>query len=366
MPGKVLTVVGARPQFVKAAPVSRALAGRLREVLVHTGQHYDEMMSDVFFRELGLAPPTYNLGVGSDTHGRMTGRMLAALDEVLEREAPDLVLVYGDTNSTLAGALAAVKMHIPVAHVEAGLRSFNRALPEEINRIATDHIATLLFAPTEAAMRQLGAEGITQGVHLTGDVMFDAVRLMAEPARQISDVYARLGVAPGGYYLATVHRPSNTDDPANLAAILAALSRLDRPVVFPAHPRTRRALARLDGRLRPPANVLLTEPLGYLDMLALERGARRVLTDSGGVQKEAYFFAVPCVTLRSETEWTETVAAGWNTVAGVDPDRIVAATARPRPSGAPPPVFGDGRAAERIVEVIEGYLTAPRQTSGHG
>ncbi len=353
----ILTVVGARPQFIKAAPVSRALAGCVREVLVHTGQHYDAMMSDVFFRELELCPPDYHLGAGSDSHGRMTGRMLIALDEVLERERPDLVLVYGDTNSTLAAALAAAKMRIPVAHVEAGLRGFNRAMPEEINRIVTDHVASLLLCPTERAVRLLAAEGIMAGVHLTGDVMYDAVRAMADVARQTSDVHARLGIRPGGYDLTTVHRPANTDNPANLTAIMDALGRLGQPVIFPVHPRTRKALAALGGAVWLPANVRPVEPLGYFDMLALEQGAARIFTDSGGVQKEAYFFAVPCVTLREETEWTETVAAGWNTITGADRRRIVAAAALPRPAGTPPPVFGDGRAAERIAALLKGFTT---------
>ncbi len=356
MATKILTVVGARPQFVKAAPVSRALRGRLDEVLVHTGQHYDELMSDVFFRELGLDPPAYNLGVGSASHGRMTGRMLIGLDEVLERESPDIVLVYGDTNSTLAAALAAVKLRIPVAHVEAGVRVFDRAHPEEINRILVDHIAELLFCPTQTTVRQLAMEGITAGVHLTGDVMRDAVMMMAAAAARASDVHARLGLERRGYHLATVHRPANTDDPARLTAIFAALGRLDRPVVFPAHPRTRAALAALDGRLTPPPNVRLIDPVGYLDMLALERGAERILTDSGGVPKEAFFFGVPSVSLRNEPDWPELVESGWNTVAGTDPDRIVAAVARPRPEGTSLGLFGDGHAAERIVDLLEAYF----------
>ncbi len=359
----LLTIVGARPQFVKAAPVSQVLRPRHREVLVHTGQHYDAGMSDVFFAELGIPEPDVNLGVGSGSHGQQTGRMLMAIEEVLLAERPDWVLVYGDTNSTLAAALAAVKLGVPVAHVEAGLRSFNRAMPEEHNRVLTDHCADLLFCPTQTAVNLLAAEGVTAGVHLVGDVMVDALRQHAALARQRSDVLDRLGLAPQSYLLATVHRPYNTDLPDNLRSILAAFDDIyrqtGRPVVLPLHPRTRRQMDALG--LAAPAGVRLIEPVGYLDMLALEQAAALILTDSGGVQKEAYTFAVPCVTLRPETEWVETVQAGWNMIVGADRDAIVqAATQRAWPAGPPPPVFGDGHAAERIVEVLE--LTGTRSS----
>lgn len=353
---KVLSVVGARPQFIKAAPVSRVLRQRHQEFLLHTGQHYDYGLSAVFFEELGIPEPDVNLGIGSGSHGQQTGRMLMAIEEVLLAEQPDRVLVYGDTNSTLAGALAAVKLGIPVAHVEAGLRSFNRQMPEEHNRVLTDHCADLLFCPTQTAVDLLAREGITQGVHLVGDVMVDALRHNAALARERSTILARLGLRPRRYLLATVHRPYNTDVPENLRSIFAAFGEICRqtgePLVLPVHPRTRQALAAQ--QLEPPAGVCLIEPVGYLDMLALEQSARLILTDSGGIQKEAYCFAVPCITLRPETEWVETVEAGWNVVVHADRGAIVwAATERTWPSEEPPPVFGDGHAAERIVALLE-------------
>lgn len=345
---KIVTVVGARPQFVKAAPVSQQVRKAHTEVLLHTGQHYDYLMSEVFFRELGIPAPDYNLGVGSGGHGQQTGEMLARIEEVLLQERPAGVLVYGDTNSTLAGALAAAKLHIPVAHVEAGLRSFNREMPEEINRVLSDHISDLLFCPTATAAANLAREGIAAGVHQVGDVMYDAVRQgLAAATRQVLE---RLGLAPRGYLLATIHRPSNTDDPAVLAEIVGALGDAGETVVLPAHPRTQKAL-RAAGVV-PAANVRLTEPVSYLDMLALERDARMVLTDSGGVQKEAYWLGVPCVTLRGETEWVETVEAGWNLLVGNDRARIAAAVHGFRPAGERPPVFGDGHASERIAELL--------------
>jgi UDP-N-acetylglucosamine 2-epimerase len=357
---KILTIVGARPQFIKAAPVSQALRARHREVLVHTGQHYDAGMSDVFFAELGIPEPDANLGIGSGSHGQQTGRMLMAIEELLLAERPDWVLVYGDTNSTLAGALAAVKLGVPVAHVEAGLRSFNRAMPEEHNRVLTDHCADLLFCPTQTAVNLLAAEGVTAGVHLVGDVMVDALRQHAAVARQRSSLLGQLGLAPQGYVLATVHRPYNTDVPDNLRSIFAAFGDIyrqsGRPVVLPLHPRTHRQMDAL--ALEPPAGIRLIDPVGYLDMLALQQAAHLILTDSGGVQKEAYTFAVPCITLRPETEWVETVQTGWNVIVGADRDAIVrAATQRAWPAGPPPPVFGDGHAAERIVEVLELNVT---------
>jgi UDP-GlcNAc3NAcA epimerase len=346
----ILSVVGARPQFIKAAPVSRALRRVDQEVLVHTGQHYDHGMSAVFFEELSIPEPDYNLGVGSGSHGWQTGQMLIRLEEVLLTEKPDWVLVYGDTNSTLAGALAAVKLHIPVAHVEAGLRSFNRHMPEEHNRVLTDHAADLLFCPTQTAVDNLSREGITQGVHLVGDVMYDAVLYNTSLAEERSDVLARLGLAPQSYALATVHRPRNTDDPRRLQDILAALAEIGYPVIFPLHPRTRQRLSQLPISQFP--NSQLIEPVSYLDMLTLEKHARLILTDSGGVQKEAYFFAVPCLTLREETEWLETVETGWNRLVGADRAAIVQAACNFRPEGSPPAIFGDGHASERIADLL--------------
>jgi UDP-N-acetylglucosamine 2-epimerase len=346
---KVLTVVGARPQFIKAAPFSRALRERHDEVLVHTGQHYDPELSEVFFRELELPAPDHHLGVGSGPHGRQTGEILERLERVLADEAPDWTVVFGDTNSTLAGALAAAKLRIPLAHVEAGLRSFNRAMPEEINRIAADHCADLLFCPTQTAIGHLAREGLAERAHLTGDIMYDAL-LQHLPRAERSGMMERLGLTPGGYALVTVHRPANTDDPAALGDIVDALGLLDEPVVFPMHPRARLALASSDLEVAP--NVRALEPVGYLEMLALQRNARVVLTDSGGLQKEAYLLGVPCVTLREETEWPETLAGGWNALAGSAPQRIIDAARRPRPPGEPAKVFGDGRAAQRMVELL--------------
>jgi UDP-GlcNAc3NAcA epimerase len=351
---RIVSVVGARPQFVKAAAVTRALRARsgVSETLVHTGQHYDPEMSDVFFNELGLPEPDRELGVGSGSHAAQTGAMLVALEGVIGEGRPDLVLIYGDTNTTLAAALAASKLLVPIGHVEAGMRSFNRTMPEEVNRVCADHVASLHFCPTQTAVDNLRTEGVIEGVHLVGDVMADLLRLSLphRNERALSDT----GVEPGGYYLLTLHRPANTDDPARLETILRAVSKLDAPVVFPVHPRTLAAMEatgiRGDGALRP------APPAGYLAFIALEAGARAILTDSGGVQKEAYVLGVPCVTLRAETEWPETVEAGWNVLADADPDAIIAGVERDPPSERPE-LYGDGRAAERIADVCTGVGT---------
>lgn len=350
----ILTVVGARPQFIKAAPVSRALreAG-LDELLVHTGQHYDDNMSGVFFRDMGITAPDINLNAGSGSHAHQTARMLTGLEDLMLQHRPDYVLVYGDTNSTLAGALAAVKLGVPVAHVEAGLRSYNRAMPEEHNRVLTDHCADLLFCPTQTAVDLLAGEGVTAGVHLVGDTMYDALRQFSAVAREHSRILQTLDITPGGYLLVTVHRPYNTDVPANMTAILSALADCGETVIFPVHPRTRQ---RLPDLTLPPA-VRLVEPVGYLDMLWLEQNARKILTDSGGIQKEAYLLGVPCITLRPETEWVETLRDGWNTLTGADAAGIAAALAAPRPAADPLPVFGDGRAAAHITAVLQQRLT---------
>ncbi|MFB0534874.1 MAG: non-hydrolyzing UDP-N-acetylglucosamine 2-epimerase [Anaerolineae bacterium] len=349
---KVVSIVGARPQFIKAAPLSRELRKVHQEVLAHTGQHYDPSLSAVFFEELDIPRPDYNLGVGSASHGRQTGEMLAGVEEVLIQEEPDWVLVYGDTNSTLAGALAAVKLHIPVAHVEAGLRSFNRRMPEEINRVVTDHISTLLFCPTWTAVRNLAQEGLTQGVHNVGDVMYDAALHNSQLAEERSRILETLGLRPKSYLLATVHRPDNTDIPRNLRSIVAALSSLEATVLLPLHPRTRKALHELGITLG--GSVRVVEPVGYLDMLMLEKNARLILTDSGGIQKEAHFFAVPCVTLRQETEWVETVDAGWNVLVGADRRKIIEAVRSFRPQGERVNLFGDGQASVKVVEILSG------------
>jgi UDP-GlcNAc3NAcA epimerase len=349
---KIVSIVGARPQFIKAAALSRELRRQHQEVLVHTGQHYDYEMSGIFFDGLGIPQPEVNLGVGSGSHGSQTGAMLSKIEEVLVAERPEWVVVYGDTNSTLAGALAASKLHFPVAHVEAGLRSFNRRMPEEINRIVTDHLSNLLFCPSDTAVTHLAAEGITGNVHLVGDIMLDVVnwareRLLARP----SEILKNLGLEGKGYLLVTVHRSENTDDPKRLADILTALGDLDERVVFPVHPRARKALTAGECRLSP--QVRLIDPVGYLDMVDLTRSARLILTDSGGLQKEAYWHGVPCVTLRDETEWVETVAAGWNTLTGSDHDRIVEAARTFAPPPTRPPLYGDGRTAALCVSILE-------------
>jgi UDP-N-acetylglucosamine 2-epimerase len=341
-------VVGARPQFVKAAAVSPVLRGRHREVLLHTGQHYDDAMSDQFFRELDIPTPDIELGVGSGRHGEQTARMLIGIETGIADIKPDAVLVYGDTNSTLAGALAAAKMHVPVAHVEAGLRSFNRLMPEEINRTVTDALSSLLFCPSETAVANLRREGITGGVHNVGDVMGEVVKRFADRVIESARV-SRLGLRKGEYVVATVHRAENTDGSPRLAAILHALNRLPLPVVFPLHPRTRSVL----GAHAFAPHVHVVEPLGYGDMIAAVRHAHAVVTDSGGLQKEAYWLGVPCVTLRDETEWVETVASGWNTLVGADTDRIVEVTQRSRPTIPRPPLYGEGDVVTRIVGALE-------------
>jgi UDP-GlcNAc3NAcA epimerase len=342
--GPILTVVGARPQFIKAAPVSAALARvGLREILVHTGQHFDAQMSDVFFDELGLRPPDHHLQINSLGHGAMTGRMLEALEQVMLEERPAKVLIYGDTNSTLAGALAAAKLNIPVAHVEAGLRSFNRRMPEEVNRVLADHASTFLFCPTHTAVANLNAEGISQGVHLVGDVMYDATIAAAKRARERSSILDAQGLTQRGYAVATVHRAENTDDPERLTRILAWLEGAAKEcnLVMPVHPRTRKLL---EARHWSPKGVLLLPPVGYLDMTMLLANAAAVYTDSGGLQKEAYFHCVPCVTLRDETEWVETVKAGWNRL-WTQPARDVV-----RHDIAE---YGAGDAADRIVSLLK-------------
>ncbi|MDO8914782.1 MAG: UDP-N-acetylglucosamine 2-epimerase (non-hydrolyzing) [Coriobacteriia bacterium] len=351
---KVVSIVGARPQFIKAAPVCRALRQRHDEILVHTGQHYDRAMSGVFFDELGIPAPDVNLGVGSGTHGAQTAEMLVAIEGLLIEIAPDCVLVYGDTNTTLAGGLAAAKLDIPVAHVEAGLRSFDRRMPEEINRVVVDHLSRLLLCPTPTAVENLHREGVTDGVELVGDVMLDTARYHADgPAS--SEALDAFGVSPRDYFLATVHRAGNSDDPARLAAIVRALTRVGKPVVWPVHPRTAKNLAAfgLESLVREGGDVRMVDPVAYGSTIALLRGAAALLTDSGGMQKEAYFFGVPCITLRDETEWIETVELGWNVLVGADTERIVAAAGDLARPAARPDVYGDGHAAEAIVTALE-------------
>jgi UDP-N-acetylglucosamine 2-epimerase len=352
---RIATIIGTRPQFVKAAPMSRALAEAGHDELrIHTGQHYDSDMSGIFFQELSLPAPHVNLGIGSGSHGAQTGRMLTAIEEYLLGNAVDAVLVYGDTNSTLAGALCACKLGIPLLHVEAGLRSFNRSMPEEHNRVLTDHCSDLLFCPTQNALRNLKREGLAHRAHVVGDLMLDAVTTHAATARERTTCLNDLGLKPGEYSLLTLHRAENTGSRERLSAIVAALGRLNATVVFPIHPRTRNAF---DGYgISLPGNVLPTGPSGYLDMLTLTMNARCVLTDSGGLQKEAFWLKTPCITLRDETEWTETVEAGWNQIVGASANAIVDAATAATPPTAHPPLYGEPGAAVRITQLITTYL----------
>ena len=355
---KVLTVVGARPQFIKAAPVSRALrAAGHTEFLVHTGQHYDRQMSRVFFDEMQIPEPDINLEVGSGSHAAQTAQMLGKLEQVMQTNQPDCVLIYGDTNSTLAGAMAAAKLPPSLAHVEAGLRSFNREMPEEINRVLADRCSDYLFCPTQTAVDNLAREGITDGVSLVGDTMFDAVLQFGKVAEDRSTILDQLSLTPKEFLLATVHRAYNTDNPETLRGILTAFIDLNETIVFPVHPRTRERINQL-GLGFADGPVKMIEPVGYLDMLMLERSARLILTDSGGMQKEAFFFGVPCVTLRPETEWTETVAAGWNVIAGVTPAGInQAVNDTVWPADSPAQIFGDGAAAQKIVKHLADQIS---------
>lgn len=371
---KLLSIVGVRPQFVKAAMlcasierwnVACAPEDRVQHLLLNTGQHYDFELAEIFFRQLPLPHPDFHLNVGSGTHGAQTGAMLEKIEDVLLRELPDCVIVYGDTNSTLAGALAAVKLHIPVAHVESGLRSFNRRMPEEINRITADHVSDLLLCPTLSAVQQLRDEGIEENVFFTGDVMLDAVHAFAPVAASHSSVMEQLRIAPGQFVLATIHRAENTDAPERLEQLVETLCRLAKPTVFAVHPRLRMklqqdsSLQHLRHCLESASHLQMVPPLPYLDMLALEANARFVLTDSGGVQKEAYFLSTPCITLRDETEWNETLQDGWNTIAGTLPDSILPLAetlweqdraSRPKPRLS---AFGDGKASDRILDLLQ-------------
>jgi UDP-GlcNAc3NAcA epimerase len=348
---KIATIVGARPQFIKAAGISQALRQRFREILIHTGQHYDYEMAGIFFDGLELPPPDYNLCVGSGSHGEQTGAMLKGIEQVLRSEDPDKALVYGDTNSTLAGALAASKLHIPVVHVEAGLRSFNRRMPEEINRVLADHLSDILLCPSLTSVRNLASEGIYENVHLVGDVMLDVLNWARPRAQEkAGEVLERMGVKSGQYLLVTVHRGENTDEVEHLAAIVRALNALQEPVIFPVHPRTQKALERSAFRLAPHVRVI--DPIGYLEMVTLSGSARMILTDSGGLQKEAYWLGIPCLTMRAETEWVETVESGWNKLVGIDSDRIIQAVRSFRPPALREELYGDGNMAGRILPLL--------------
>ncbi|ADJ15457.1 non-hydrolyzing UDP-N-acetylglucosamine 2-epimerase [Halalkalicoccus jeotgali] len=353
---KVLNVIGTRPQYIKLFPVCRELAGNGYEnVIVDTGQHYDETLSQVFLEELDIPSVDYDLDVRSGSHGEQTGRMLAEIEDIVEEEDPDAVIVYGDTNSTLAAAIATAKLPPRLTHVESGTRSYNRSMPEELNRVMTDHVSDVLYAPTERAVENLAHEGLTDGVVLTGDVMYDAILWAREYVATSEDrgVLDDLPIEPGEFVLATVHRPRNTDDGQRLQAILSVLDEHPLPVVFPAHPRVRNRIAELDLDAELGADFHLIDPVGYLDFVRLLDGAERVATDSGGAQKEAFMLETPCVTLREETEWDETVECGWNRLVGADPDLIREALGENGNRPPRPDPFGDGRAAERIVGALD-------------
>jgi UDP-GlcNAc3NAcA epimerase len=349
---KITTVLGARPQFIKASVVSNAFQQLgISETIIHTGQHFDRQMSDVFFQDLDLPEPQYNLNIHSLNHGAMTGRMMEQIEAIFIANRPDYICIYGDTNSTLAGALVGAKLHIPIAHVEAGLRSFNREMPEEINRVVADSLATLLFAPTELAVTCLAREGIGQGVHLVGDVMMDAVLKFRDKAEARSEILQQHQIDAHQYYLATIHRPSNTDNISRLEAILASLTELDRPVVFPVHPRTMERVKQNNlSRYFETDAIKAIPPVSYLDMLALEANCAATITDSGGIQKECYILGRPCFTLRTETEWQETVESGWNEL--VEPETLKEAIAKfvlPRERTS---FYGTGEAAMSIAKII--------------
>ncbi|MFS0786523.1 UDP-N-acetylglucosamine 2-epimerase (non-hydrolyzing) [Shouchella sp. 1P09AA] len=357
---KIVTIIGARPQFIKACMVSRRLSqdSSIKEVLVHTGQHYNANMSDVFFEQLNIPKPNYHLGIGSGSHGEQTGKMLIEIEQVLLNEKPDAVMVYGDTNSTIAGSLAASKLHIPIIHVESGLRSFNRNMPEEINRIVTDHLSSLLFCPSQSSVKQLAYEGITKGVHATGDIMYDAVLYYQDKAKSHSTILDQLKLSPKDYYVATIHRAENTDSPDRLQAIMKGFTHLDKTVILPLHPRTKKqlengqGLKELDGK-----SLLFIDPLDYFDMLALMSQAQTILTDSGGVQKEAYMLGIPCITLRDETEWIETVDAKWNQLVDAnDSAAIIKAVQTAYKPSNYPALFGDGQSAEHIYQIIKKHF----------
>jgi UDP-GlcNAc3NAcA epimerase len=348
---KIVTVIGARPQFVKAAVLSRAfLKQQVAEVLVHTGQHYDPGMSDIFFSELEISEPAYNLNIGSGPHGQQTGAMLSGIEKILLTEKPDWVLVYGDTNSTLAGALAAAKLHIKISHVEAGLRSFNRAMPEEINRVLTDHVSDLLFCPSEESVTNLKNEGITSGVHNVGDVMFEAERFAVEKNKTRQKITDHLKLKNKSYLLITLHRAETTDVPERLAKILEFFNTIEEEIVFPVHPRTRNVIKELN--FKPSSHVHLIDPVGYFDMVQLEESARMILTDSGGVQKEAYWLKIPCLTLRSETEWVETIQVGWNKLVGFDTNLISKNLRSFIAPATHPDLYGKQDCADRIVSLL--------------
>ena len=355
---KIASIVGARPQFIKLAPFSKEIRKKHREVIIDTGQHYDDEMAGIFFSEFKIPKPDHSLGIGSADHGEQTGKMLIALERVLKAELPALAVVFGDTNSTLAGALAAAKMNIPVAHVEAGLRSYDTRMPEELNRVLTDHVSKLLFCPTEVSKQNLKREGITEGVHVVGDVMVDALEESRKAAMKHSRILEELKLKKSEYQLLTVHRPSNTDIKENLKSILDAIGASRMKTVFPVHVRTAKMLKEHGLEDKVPSNIVMTKPLGHMDTVWLETNAALVLTDSGGVQKEAYLLGVPCITLRDTTEWVETVNAKWNVLVGADPQKIHETIVHFNPPRYRPQIFGPLGASERMAKIIDSYLAS--------
>ena len=350
---KIASIVGARPQFIKLASLSKKIRHKYREVIIHTGQHYDNNMSDQFLTDLEIPSPRYNLGIGSYSQGKQTGRMIEAIEEVLKNEKPNLAIVFGDTNSTLAGALAAAKMHVPIVHVEAGLRSFNREMPEEINRVLTDHSSDYLFAPTQTAFHNLKREGLLEKSYLTGDIMVDVLKDNINRIEKSYIILEHLNLRPKGYYLLTLHRPYNVDNKIILGKILNSLSQVNQSIVFPIHPRTEKMIKKF--KLEVGENIKIIEPVGYLNMIYLEKNSSKVITDSGGIQKEAYILEIPCITIRTETEWVETVKAGWNILVNPDVPNLSEIIESFIPVGNQNKIFGEN-VAERMVEIISEKL----------
>ena len=355
---KILTIIGARPQFIKAAPFSKAIRQHFNEVIVHTGQHYDENMSRIFFDEMNIPEPDYNLNVGSGGHGKQTGEMMIRLEEVVLKEKPDYIVVFGDTNSTIAGALVAAKLHIPIGHIEAGLRSFNRKMPEEINRIGTDVLASQLFCPTDNAVELLKREGITNEVYQCGDIMYDAMLHFSDISNERSTVLSDMTLEPGAYHLFTMHRPENTDHPERIKAIFKGLEASDKTIVYPVHPRMKAILqsSEIIEYVNKVKTLKMIEPVGYLDMIQLEKNASKLITDSGGMQKEAYFVQKPCITIRDESEWVETVDAGYNVIVGSDTEKIRSAIMDFDPDFKDDHLYGDGKSAQAIANHILEFL----------
>lgn len=355
---KLLTIIGARPQFIKVAPFSQAVRKYFNEIIVHTGQHYDENMSNIFFNEMGIPAPDYNLSIGSGLHGKQTGEMLIALEEVMIKEAPDYIVVFGDTNSTIAAALAAAKLHIPIGHIEAGLRSFNRNMPEEINRITTDVLSSQLFCPTDNAVALLSKEGMTKEVYQVGDIMYDAMLHFLPMSEEKSDILQKLNVTKDDYYLFTMHRPENTDHLDRIKAILEGLEACAKPIIYPVHPRMRSVLENPEIKeiIFGLTNLHLIDPVGYLDMIQLEKHAKKIITDSGGMQKEAFFVKTPCITIRNESEWVETVDLGYNIITGADTEKISDAIENFNPKHAAQNPYGKGDCAGIITQKILSYL----------